>query len=53
MHSQRCVLLFSKDSVVGLEVILLQELLAVEDLNIKEGVAHAEKRVRLGRHFVL
>ena len=44
------MLLLSKDSIVRLEVVFLQKLLAVVDLNIEKGVAHAEERISLGRH---
>jgi hypothetical protein len=47
--SQRHVLLFSKDGIVSFEVVLLQKLLAIVDLDIEEGVAHAEEGV--SRHL--
>lgn len=37
----------SEDRVVGLEVVLFKQLLAVRNLHIKQGVSHTEKGVRL------
>ena len=50
IHSH--MLLLGEDGVVGLKVILLEELLAVRDLHVEQGVAHAEELVGLRRHFV-
>ena len=50
IHSH--MLLLGEDGVVGLKVILLEELLAVRDLHVKQGIAHAEQLIRLGRHGV-
>ena len=46
------VLLLREDGVVGLEVVLFEELLAVRDLHVEQGVAHAEELVGLRRHSV-
>ena len=48
IHSH--MLLLGEGGVVGLKVILLEELLAVRDLHVKQGVAHAEKLVCFRRH---
>jgi hypothetical protein len=50
VHLHWHVLLFREDGVVGLQIILLQQLLAVSDLHIEEGVPHAKELVRLGGH---
>lgn len=50
MNLQGCVLVLGEDGIVGLEIILLEQLLAVIDLDVKEGVAQAEERVGLGGH---
>jgi hypothetical protein len=42
--------LLREDGVVGLQAVLLEEGLAVPDLHVKEGVAHAEEGVGWGRH---
>ena len=48
-HVHRGVLVLGEDSIVRLELVLLQQLLAVSDLHIEQGVAHAEQDRR--RHF--
>ena len=40
------MLLLSEDGVVRLELVLFEELLAIGDLHVEQGVAHAEKLVR-------
>ena len=50
MHLHGHVLLFSEDSIVGLQIVLLQQLLAICDLHIEEGIPHAKELVRLRGH---
>lgn len=47
---QAHVLLLSQDGIVGLESILLQQLLVADSLDVQEGVLEAEDLV-LARHF--
>lgn len=50
MHLHWHVLLFSKDGIVGLQIVLFQQLLGLSDLHIEEGVPHAKELVRLRGH---
>lgn len=47
--SQALVLVLSEDGVVGLELVLLKEVLAVRSLDVEQGVAHADEN--RGRHY--
>lgn len=40
------MLIFCKDGIVGLEVVFLEELFAICDLHVKQGISDAENRVR-------
>ena len=44
------VLLLREDGFVGLEAVLLQELLSASDLHVQQRVAYAEERIGLGSH---
>lgn len=44
------VLLFGEDGIVSLQIVLFEELLAVSDLHIEEGIPHAKELVRLRGH---
>lgn len=49
-YSQWGMLLASQDGVVGLQLVLFKEFFSTSDLDVEEGISHAEERVRRGGH---
>lgn len=49
-YSHGHVLLLRKDGIVGLQIILLEQLFTVSDLHVEEGVTDAKELVRLRGH---
>lgn len=50
VSSHRQLFIGSQDRIVGFKFILLEQLLALTDLDIEQWVAHAEEWVSLRRH---
>jgi hypothetical protein len=44
------VLFLGEDGIVGLQAVLLEERLALDDLDVEKRVANAEKLVSLASH---